>query len=990
MRDNAEQQRLDEVLAGKAHWRKWGPYLSERQWGTVREDYSAHGTAWDYLPHDHARSRAYRWGEDGIAGISDDQQRLCLSLALWNGRDPILKERLFGLTNSEGNHGEDVKELYYYLDATPTHSYLKMLYKYPQREFPYAQLVEENRRRGKDQPEFELLDSGILDDNRYFDVFVEYAKAGPDDILMLVTVHNRGPEDAPIHVLPQLWFRNTWSWEAKAPKPKLWLETGAVTVSHATLGTYRLYAEGDPKWLFCDNETNTRRLFGLDNETQHAKDALHDFVVSGNTNAINPAQTGTKAGAYYHATVPAGGSTQVRIRLRKYGECATAVSAASSLELAKVNCSQSCEMLNAPFRDFDAVFAQRRQETDEFFEQLQTDIADTDAQLVQRQALAGMIWNKQFYYFDVPEWLKGDSSQPPPPVERHFGRNREWAHLNNADIISMPDKWEYPWYAAWDLAFHMIPFAMIDPEFAKDQLVLLTREWYMHPNGQLPAYEWAFGDVNPPVHAWATWRVFEIDRAQRRAAGELGYVGDLAFLERVFHKLMLNFTWWVNRKDAQGRNIFQGGFLGLDNIGVFDRSAPLPTGGFINQADGTSWMAMYSLNLMRIALELAQHNRVYEDIATKFFEHFLHIAEAMNRIGTKDMCAEGGVGLWCEHDQFYYDVLNLPDGRIVPLKVRSMVGLIPLFAVETIEPELLDRLPDFKRRLEWFLNYRPDLAALVSHWNVPGKGQRRLLSLLRGHRMKALLRRMLDESEFLSEFGVRALSRVHRDQPYEFPLNRHTLTVRYQSGESDTGAFGGNSNWRGPIWFPVNYLLIESLQKFDGYYGDEFRIECPTGSGQFMSIGQVAAELSRRLTRIFLRGVDGQRPVFGPRATAVSAVPNSCATAVPAVSSACGGHEHCSQSSGTHHDALCSQSSGTRHEKLQSDPNFRDYVLFHEYFDGDTGRGVGASHQCGWTGLVAGLLGLSECSSHSRSAVSSNAPPTALTRRRPVVVASGS
>jgi Glycosyl hydrolase family 63 C-terminal domain len=935
MRDNAEQHRLDEDRNGEAGWRKWGPYLSERQWGTVREDYSAHGTAWDYLPHDHARSRAYRWGEDGIAGISDDQQRLCLSLALWNGRDPILKERLFGLTNSEGNHGEDVKELYYYLDATPTHSYLKMLYKYPQREFPYAQLVEENRRRGKDQPEFELLDTGVFDDNRYFDVFVEYAKAGPDDILMLVTVHNRGPEPADIHVLPQLWFRNTWSWSGKAPKPEIvgWAsptspghdcvtrESGGrcppyVDANHPTLGDYRLYAEGDPQWLFCDNETNARRLFGADSETHYAKDAFHDFVVSRSANATNPAQTGTKVGACYRATVPAGGSSQCRLRLKKTDGCATAVSAVECASGREEHCSQSSGTSNALFRDFDAVMAERRKEADAFYADVQADIADADARLVQRQALAGMIWNKQFYYFDVPEWLKGDSSQPRPPVERHFGRNREWAHLNNADIISMPDKWEYPWYAAWDLAFHTIPLAMIDAEFAKNQLVLLTREWYMHPNGQLPAYEWAFGDVNPPVHAWATWRVFQIDRKQRRLAGEPEYAGDLAFLERVFHKLMLNFTWWVNRKDAQGRNIFQGGFLGLDNIGVFDRSAPLPTGGFINQADGTSWMAMYCLNLMRIALELALHNRVYEDIATKFFEHFLHIAEAMNSIGTRDMCAEGGVGLWCEHDQFYYDVLNLPDGRVVPLKVRSMVGLIPLFAVETIEPELLDRLPDFKRRLEWFLNYRPDLAALVSHWDVPGKGERRLLSLLRGHRMKALLRRMLDESEFLSDYGVRALSRVYRDQPYEFPLNGHTLTVRYQSGESDTGAFGGNSNWRGPIWLPVNYLLIESLQKFDRYYGDDFEIECPTGSGQFMSIGQVAAELSRRLTRIFLRGADGQRPVSGAPSGAEA----------------------------------------RRYDARQSDPNFRDYVLFHEYFDGDTGRGVGASHQCGWTGLVVDLL----------------------------------
>ncbi|RJP34797.1 MAG: glucosidase [Phycisphaerales bacterium] len=899
--ENAEQQRLDEANQDEAAWRKWGPYLSERQWGTVREDYSPHGAAWDYLCHDHARSRAYRWGEDGIAGISDDQQRLCLSLALWNGRDPILKERMFGLTNGEANHGEDVKELYYYLDATPTHSYLKMLYKYPQREFPYAQLVEENRRRGKDRPEFELLDTGVFDDGRYFDVFVEYAKAGPEDILVLITVHNRGPQEAAIYVLPQLWSRNTWSWDGKPAKPWLALKDGAVVASHPSLGEYRLYADGDPTWMFCDNETNTRRLFGLDAGRGFFKDAFHERVVSGDVKAVNPAQTGTKAGAWYRASVPAGGSTRFRLRL-------------------------SAAAPRAPFHDFDATFERRRQEADEFYAALQADVADADARLVQRQALAGMIWNEQFYYFDVPQWLEGDPGQPPPPRERRYGRNREWLHLNNADVISMPDKWEYPWYAAWDLAFHMIPFAMIDARFAKSQLVLLTREWYMHPNGQLPAYEWAFGDVNPPVHAWATWRVFQIDRKQQRLRGRPGYVGDLAFLERVFHKLMLNFTWWVNRKDAQGRNVFQGGFLGLDNIGVFDRSAPLPTGGFINQADGTSWMAMYCLNLMRIALELALHNRVYEDIATKFFEHFLHIAEAMNNVGTHDLCtgptssrADGGVGLWCEHDQFYYDVLNLPDGRAVPLKVRSMVGLIPLFAVETLEPEVLDRLPEFKRRLEWFLNYRPDLAALVSHWDVPGKGQRRLLSLLRGHRMKALLRRMLDESEFLSDYGIRALSRAHRDRPYEFDVGGHTMSVRYQPAESDSGAFGGNSNWRGPIWFPVNYLLVESLQKFHHYYGDEFKIECPTGSGRLVTIRQVADEISRRLTRIFLRDGDGRRPVFGAP-------------------------------SGT------DETAARRYEHLSRDPNFCNLVPFHEYFDGDTGRGVGASHQCGWTGLVAKLL----------------------------------
>ncbi len=895
MRETAEQRRLDAAKDDKTRWRKWGPYLSERQWGTVREDYSPGGTAWDSLPHDHARSRAYRWGEDGIAGISDDQQRLCLALALWNGRDPILKERIFGLTNSEGNHGEDVKDLYYYLDATPTHSYLKMLYKYPQREFPYARLVEENRRRGKDRPEFELLDAGAFDDDRYFDVFVEYAKSGPDDVLMLISVFNRGPDAAVIHVLPQLWFRNTWSWNPKATRPGMTLRNGAVVASHATLGNYHLYADGDPAWMFCDNETNGHRLFGLDRGDGFYKDAFHECIVGGHTNAINPAQTGTKVGACFRANVPAGGSTRYRLRL-------------------------SSSASDAPFSDFDAVFASRREEADDFYNAVQDGIDGDDARMVQRQAFAGMIWNKQYYYYDVPQWLKGDPGQPEPPHARRHGRNREWLHLNNADIISMPDKWEYPWYAAWDLALHTIPLALIDAEFAKSQLVLMTREWYMHPNGQLPAYEWAFGDVNPPVHAWATWRVFQIDRKQRRLRGNPDDAGDLAFLERVFHKLMLNFTWWVNRKDADGRNIFQGGFLGLDNIGVFDRSAPLPTGGYIDQADGTSWMAMYCLNLMRMALELAQHNRVYEDIATKFFEHFLHIVEAMNSIGTDDMCdGHGGVGLWNEEDQFYYDVLNLPDGRTMPLKVRSMVGLIPLFAVETLEPELLDRVPEFKRRLEWFLNYRPDLAALVSHWHLPGSGQRRLLSLLRGHRMKALLRRMLDESEFLSDYGIRALSRVHRDQPYEFPLHGNSMSVRYQPAESDSGAFGGNSNWRGPIWFPVNYLLVESLQKFHRYYGDEFKIECPTGSGRFMTILEVADELSRRLTRIFQRSGEGRRPVFGAPA-------------------------------GT--DAA----SARRYDRLNSDPNFSDLIPFHEYFDGDTGRGVGASHQCGWTGLVAKLL----------------------------------
>jgi hypothetical protein len=878
-RTNAEQQRLLEANSGRQNWRYWGPYLSERQWGTVREDYSPHGNAWDYLPHDDARSRAYRWGEDGIAGISDDKCRLCLSLSLWNGKDPILKERLFGLTNSEGNHGEDVKELYYYLDATPTHSYLKMLYKYPQREFPYGQLVGENARHKTDsgQPEFELLDTGIFDDDRYFDVFIEYAKAGPEDILMRVSVHNRGPEEATIHLLPQLWFRNTWSWKANAARPQLTLTgRGAVTVKHPELGSYSLYSEGKPEALFCDNETNARRLYGQQDAKGFFKDGFNDYIVHGNRDAVNAEGVGTKAGLLHKLVVPAGCSQEIRLRLSK-------------------------DAKGKPFSDFDTLFANRINEADDFYAELQRDIADADARHVQRQAFAGMIWSKQFFYYDIPEWIKGDPGQPEPPAGRKWGRNCEWLHLNNADIISMPDKWEYPWYAAWDLAFHCIPFALVDAEFAKQQLTLLTREWYMHPNGQLPAYEWAFGDVNPPVHAWSAWRVFQMDRKQRRVA-DPNAPGDIKFLERVFHKLMLNFTWWVNRKDAQGRNIFQGGFLGLDNIGVFDRSAPLPTGGFINQSDGTAWMAMYSLNLMRIALELAKHNDVYEDIATKFFEHFLHIVEAMNNIGDE------GTGLWSDQDEFYYDVLNLPNGQSMPLNVRSMVGLIPLFAVETLESELLDKLPGFAGRLKWYLNYRPDLAKLVSRWDEPGMKQRHLLSLLRGHRMKCLLRRMLDETEFLSDYGIRALSKIHEREPYRLEANGMANEVRYWPAESMSGLFGGNSNWRGPIWMPVNYLIIESLQKFHHYYGDDFKVECPTGSGHLLTIKEVADELARRLSRLFLKGEGGQRPVL------------------------------------------------KYHPKLASDPHFKDYVLFHEYFHGDTGRGVGASHQTGWTGLIAKMI----------------------------------
>ena len=870
---STEQARLAEHPASGAGWKSWGPYLSERQWGTVREDYSVFGSAWEYFPHDHARSRAYRWGEDGIAGFSDDQQRLCLGLALWNTRDPILKERLFGLTNGEGNHGEDVKEHYYYLDATPTHSYLKMLYKYPQGEFPYERLVAENRRRGMGQPEYELLDTGAFDGERYFDVFVEYAQAEPDDILMQVTVFNRGPDAAPLHVLPQLWFRNTWSWQPGSSRPLMRMGIhGCVAATHAELGTRYLHADGVPvATLFTDNDSNGARLWGDAPTSGHWKDAFHDRVVHGRIAAVNPQSQGTKAALWYKLQIPPHAHAQLRLRLTQH---------------ASPN----------PFAHFEQVLKERIAQADEFYAQLQVGMASEDARNVQRQAFAGMIWSKQFFFFDVPAWLAGDPGQPAPPAARRRGRNRDWLHLNNADVISMPDKWEYPWYAAWDLAFHCIAFAHLDAQFAKEQLLLLTREWYMHPNGQIPACEWAFGDVNPPVHAWATLRVFQIDR--KRNGGQ----GDLEFLERVFHKLMLNFTWWVNRKDAEGRNVFQGGFLGLDNIGVFDRSATLPTGGHIDQADGTSWMAMYALNLMRIALELARRNHVYEDIATKFFEHFLHIAEAMSNIGDQ------GIGLWDETDEFFYDVLHLPDGSMLPLKVRSMVGLIPLFAVETLEPELLDALPDFKRRLEWFLNYRPELAALVSHWNVAGRGQRRLLSLLRGHRMKLVLQRMLDETEFLSAYGVRALSRVHADHPYVFRHHDMDLTVGYRPAESDTGLFGGNSNWRGPIWFPVNFLIIESLQKFGHYYGDDFQIECPTGSGTFVTITAAANELAARLTRIFLKDERGLRPVFGTD------------------------------------------------RRLQHDPHFRDYLLFYEYFHGDSGRGVGASHQTGWTGLVAKLL----------------------------------
>ena len=879
-----EQIRLAESAARTKHWKRWGPYLSERAWGTVREDYSPYGNAWEYFPHDHARSRTYRWNEDGIAGISDRHQYLCFALALWNEHDPILKERLFGLTGNEGNHGEDVKEYYFYLDSTPTHSYMKYLYKYPQREFPYGQLVEENRRRGKDQPEFELLDTGVFNDNRYFDVFVEYAKGDFEDILVKITATNRGPEAAPLRLLPTIWFRNNWSWSQNPERPQMRGISGGIELDHPDLGRRWLYCDGSPEILFTENETNYKRLFGIDNRCRCVKDGINDYIVNGKKEAVAPMPMGTKAAAHYQLQIPAGASVTVRLRL-------------SDIDFSGV--------AEAAFDGFDRLFTARKNEADEFYDTVIPQELSPDAQNVMRQGFGGMLWSKQFYHYVVKDWLDGDPGNPPPPPERKTGRNSQWTHLYNADVISMPDKWEYPWYAAWDLAFHCVPLALVDCDFAKEQLVLLLREWYMHPNGQLPAYEWAFGDVNPPVHAWAAWRVYKIDKKRNGR-------GDRAFLERVFHKLLLNFTWWVNRKDADGMNIFQGGFLGLDNIGVFDRSAPLPTGGYIEQSDGTSWMAMYTLNLLAIALELASEDPAYEDVASKFWEHFIYIAQAMNNRGSD------GVGLWDETDGFFYDVLRFPDGRKYPMRIRSMVGLIPLFAVETLEPELLERLPGFKRRLQWFIDNRRDLIGNVACMRTPGKGERRLLSIVGSDQLRRVLQFMLDENEFLSEYGIRALSRYHKDHPYSLSVNGSEYRVGYEPGESSTGLFGGNSNWRGPIWFPVNFLLIESLQKFHHYLGNDFKVEFPARSGRMLTLWEVAAELSRRLSQIFLRDEKGERPVYRGI------------------------------------------------EKFQSDPNWNQLILFHEYFHGDNGRGVGANHQTGWTGLVTKMLQQSGESTRSR------------------------
>ena len=871
----AELERLEQDARREKNWKRWGSYLAQRQWGTVREDYSATGECWDYFPHDHARSRAYRWGEDGLLGICDREGRLCFALALWNGRDPILKERLFGLSGPEGNHGEDVKEFYFYLDSSPTHSYMKALYKYPQAEFPYGHLVEENRRRGKDQPEFEILDTGVFDGDRYFDIFVEYAKDAPDDIFIRITVANRGPDAAALDLLPTLWFRNTWSWgregEGYWPKPAITrLSDTVLLAEHASLGKFFLQAQPGAEFLFTDNETNMQRLFGVDGSSPYVKDAFHEYIVHGNKAAVNPQQTGTKAAAHFHVEIPAGGSQTVNLRLTN--------------------------LLPPPGLPFPAaapVFEQRIRECEEFYAATMPAEFSDAARRVARQCYAGLLWNKQFYHYGVEEWLEGDPAQPPPPAARRAGRNHDWLHLYNRDVISMPDNWEYPWYAAWDLAFHMIPFAEIDPHFAKEQLVLLLREWYMHPNGQLPAYEFAFSDVNPPVHAWAAWRVYKMTGARGQR--------DRIFLSRIFQKHLINFTWWVNRKDVAGKHIFAGGFLGLDNIGVFDRSQPLPAGQKLDQADGTAWMAFYCNTMLAMALELAEGDPAYEDLASKFFEHFVAIADAMNTMG--------GSGLWDENDGFYYDQLQI-DGTVMPLRVRSMVGLIPLIAVEALEQEVVDKLPGFHKRMQWFLQNRRDLAHQISYMEKEAQGAHghRLLALPSRERAQRVLRYMLDENEFLSPYGIRSVSKIHRERPYILRIEGQERRVEYEPGESATGLFGGNSNWRGPVWFPLNYLLVEALERYHHFYGDGFRVECPTGSGQMMNLKQVAQELQRRLSAIFLPDASGRAPWQGD----------------------------------------------TR--RFADNPHWRDLILFHEYFHGDNGRGCGASHQTGWTALIARLL----------------------------------
>jgi hypothetical protein len=872
-----EEQRLEESRQRKLHWKRWGPYLSERQWGTVREDYSEYGTAWSYFPHDQARSRAYRWGEDGIAGICDRHQLICFALAFWNGRDPILKERLFGLTGDEGNHGEDVKEYYSYLDSTPTHSYMKYLYRYPQEAFPYNWLVEENRRRGKSDFEFELVDTGIFNGNRYFDVFVEYAKATPEDILIRISVHNRGPEAATLQLLPTLWFRNTWSWGRDDKRPRLakaedLAGAAVIRAEHGYYGARWLICQEHPDLLFTENETNFQRLFGVGNRTPHVKDGINDYIVHGARNAVNPVAEGTKVAVAYQVPIEPGQCAVYRLRL--------------------TNEQPSEDVLSD---GFERIFEARLAEANEFYAKAIPPALSADAQNVFRQAMGGLFWSKQFYHYDVRTWLESDPAQPPPPPGRQWGRNHAWIHLYNADVICMPDKWEYPWYAAWDTAFHCVATALVDPDYAKEQLILLLREWYQHPNGELPAYEWAFSDVNPPVHAWAAWRVYKIEKRRRGVA-------DREFLEKVFHKLLLNFTWWVNRKDPDGRNVFEGGFLGLDNIGVFDRSKPLPTGGHIVQSDGTSWISMYCLDMLAIAMELAREDPAYEDVASKFFEHFIYITQAINNRGGH------GISLWNEEDGFYYDVLHLPDDQHHFLKVRSMVGLIPLYAVEVLEPEDIEAFPGFKRRMQWFLDNVPNVPHHIEMTQCSARGIRRQLSIVSRRKLGRILRYVLDEQEFLSPYGIRSVSKFHAQNPYVLSIDGHEYRVGYEPAESSSVVFGGNSNWRGPVWFPLNFLLIESLQMFHYYYGDDFKVECPTGSGRMMTLWEVAEDLSRRLTSIFLRGSDGRRPVFGGN------------------------------------------------ELFQTDPNWRDLIPFYEYFNGDNGAGLGASHQTGWTALVAKLL----------------------------------
>lgn len=873
--------RLEQAETHEKDWKLWGPYVSDRAWGTVREDYSADGSAWEYFPFEHSHLRAYRWNEDGIAGICDRYQNLCFAVAFWNEKDEILKERYYGVTGNQGNHGEDVKDYYFYLDSTPTHSYLKMLYKYPQEKFPYERLLKENYKRDKTQPEFELLDTEIFNENKYFDIFIEYAKAEANDICIKITAFNRSDETAKLHLLPQIWFRNTWSWSGDREKPAI--KKSADSSKHVSIlelskkdfGDYFLICEKNPEMLFCENETNFQKLYNGENLSGFTKDGINDYVVNGDKNAVNSENTGTKAAVRYELEIEPLKSRSIYLRLT--------------------------DSKNQDFsKDFEAecekIFQIRKTEADEFYDSITPDSLNDDAKNIMRQSLGGMLWSKQYYHYVVKDWLEGDPAFPAPPKERLKGRNHDWTHLYNDEIISMPDKWEYPWYAAWDLAFHCIGLAMVDPDFAKKQLILLLREWYMHPNGQIPAYEWKFADVNPPVHAWAALRIYKIEQKKTGKADRL-------FLKQIFHKLLLNFTWWVNRKDYEGNNVFEGGFLGLDNIGVFDRSAELPYGGHLEQSDGTSWMAMFSLNMLAITFELAQEDKAYEDIASKFFEHFVRISDAMNNMGGNE-----DTKLWNDEDGFYYDVLHLQNQDDIPLRVRSMVGLIPLFAVETIEDKWFDKFPAFKKRTEWFIKNRPDLTADIECVQKEGRERRRLLAIVTGEKLRRILEYLLDENEFLSEYGIRSLSKYHDRNPYEISIGEQQYSVRYEPGESKTGMFGGNSNWRGPIWIPMNYLLIEALQKFDYYFGNDFKIEFPTGSGNEMNLWDISQELERRLSRIFQKDENGRRAV------------------------------------------------NDNYEKFQADEHWRDNILFYEYFHGDKGYGLGANHQTGWTGLIAKLL----------------------------------